>query len=56
MKEKLTVVKVGGAIVEDEAQLNQLLKDFSAISGKTMAAASPMPRCFRWSRWSMADW
>ncbi len=34
MKEKLTVVKVGGAIVEDEAQLNQLLKDFSAISGK----------------------
>ena len=34
MKEKLTVVKVGGAIVEDEAQLNQLLKDFSAIPGK----------------------
>jgi acetylglutamate kinase len=34
MKEKLTVVKVGGAIVEDEAQLNQLLKDFSAISDK----------------------
>lgn len=34
MKEKLTVVKVGGAIVEDEAQLNQLLKDFSAISCK----------------------
>ena len=30
----LTVVKVGGAIVEDEAQLNQLLKDFSAIPGK----------------------
>jgi len=34
MKEKLTVVKVGGAIVEDEAQLRQLLKDFSAIPGK----------------------
>ena len=34
MKEKLTVVKVGGAIVEDEAQLHQLLKDFSAIPGK----------------------
>jgi acetylglutamate kinase len=28
MKEKLTVVKVGGAVVEDEAQLAQLLKDF----------------------------
>lgn len=34
MKEKLTIVKVGGAIVEDEAQLSQLLKDFSAIEGK----------------------
>ena len=33
MKEKLTIVKVGGAIVEDEAQLTQLLKDFSAIDG-----------------------
>ena len=33
MKEKLTIVKVGGAIVEDEAQLTQLLKDFSAIEG-----------------------
>ena len=34
MKEKLTIVKVGGAVVEDEAQLSQLLKDFSAIDGK----------------------
>ncbi|WP_028902870.1 acetylglutamate kinase [Prevotella sp. P6B4] len=34
MKQKLTIVKVGGAIVEDEAQLNQLLKDFSAIEGR----------------------
>ena len=34
MKEKLTIVKVGGAVVEDEAQLAQLLKDFSAIPGK----------------------
>ena len=34
MKEKLTIVKVGGAIVEDEAQLSQLLKDFSAIEGR----------------------
>lgn len=34
MKEKLTIVKVGGAVVEDEGQLAQLLKDFSAIEGK----------------------
>ena len=34
MKKKLTIVKVGGAVVEDEAQLSQLLKDFSAIEGK----------------------
>ena len=33
MKEKLTIVKVGGAVVEDESQLSQLLKDFSAIEG-----------------------
>ena len=32
--EKLTVVKVGGAVVEDEAQLAQLLKDFAAIEGR----------------------
>jgi len=34
MKEEVTIVKVGGAIVEDEKQLSQLLKDFSAIPGK----------------------
>ena len=34
MKEKVTIVKVGGAVVEDEAQLTQLLKDFSAIEGR----------------------
>jgi len=33
MKQKLTIVKVGGAVVEDEAQLAQLLKDFAAIEG-----------------------
>lgn len=32
--EKLNIVKVGGAIVEDEAQLNQLLHDFAAIPGR----------------------
>lgn len=30
---KLTVIKVGGKIVEDEATLSQLLRDFSAIEG-----------------------
>ncbi len=34
MKEKLTIVKVGGAVVEDELQLSQLLKDFGAINGR----------------------
>ena len=34
MKEKLTIVKVGGAVVEDDAQLSQLLKDFCAIEGR----------------------
>ena len=34
MKEKLTIVKVGGAVVEDELQLSQLLHDFSAIEGR----------------------
>ena len=32
-KEKLTVIKVGGKIVEEEATLNQLLTDFSSIEG-----------------------
>ena len=31
MKEKLTLIKVGGKIVEEESTLNQLLADFSAI-------------------------
>jgi len=34
MKERLTIVKVGGAVVEDEAQLAQLLRDFAAIEGR----------------------
>ncbi|WP_294598904.1 acetylglutamate kinase [uncultured Phocaeicola sp.] len=33
MKEKLTIVKVGGKIVEEAATLSQLLSDFSAIPG-----------------------
>lgn len=34
MKEKITIVKVGGAVVEDEATLEQLISDFSAIAGR----------------------
>ena len=34
MKEKLTIVKVGGAVVEDDAQLTSLLQNFSAIEGR----------------------
>ena len=33
MKEKLTIIKVGGAVVEDELQLTQLLRNFAAIGG-----------------------
>lgn len=33
MKESLTIVKVGGKIVEDETSLQQLLHDFSSLPG-----------------------
>lgn len=33
MKEKLTIIKVGGKIVEEETTLQQLLNDFAAIGG-----------------------
>lgn len=33
MKEKLTIIKVGGKVVEEENSLNQLLTDFAAIQG-----------------------
>lgn len=33
-KEKITIVKVGGAIVEDSGQLDQLLDNFKAIEGR----------------------
>lgn len=36
MKEKLTIIKVGGKIVEEEASLNTLLNDFSRIEGKKL--------------------
>ena len=34
MKEKITIVKVGGAVVEDEASLDRLINDFAAIKGR----------------------
>lgn len=34
MKEKITVIKVGGAVVEDELQLARLLSDFSVLPGR----------------------
>ena len=34
MKEKLTLIKVGGKIVEEEATLQRLLDDFAAIEGR----------------------
>ena len=33
MKEKLTVIKVGGKIVEEPDTLNQLLNNFSSMPG-----------------------
>ncbi len=36
--ERLTLIKVGGKIVEDEATLGQLLNDFAAISGRKVLA------------------
>ena len=34
MKQALTIVKVGGAIVEDEQRLQRLITDFGAIPGR----------------------
>ena len=36
MERKMTIVKVGGAVVEDETKLAQLLTDFKAIEGAKM--------------------
>ena len=33
MRDNLTIVKVGGNVVEEEASLKSLLKDFSRIAG-----------------------
>ena len=46
MREKLTVIKVGGKIVEEEATLCKLLDDFAAIEGYKVCLlyTSPSPR------------
>ena len=45
--DKLTVVKVGGKIVENEASLQQLLDSFAAIGGPKVLVhgALPTPTC-----------
>lgn len=36
MKEHLTIIKVGGKIVENSESLNSILKDFAAVEGKKL--------------------
>lgn len=36
MKSKLSIVKIGGKVIEDAAQLDRLLQDFAAIKGAKM--------------------
>ncbi len=36
MKEKLTIIKVGGAVVEDTSQLEDLLRQFASIEGRKL--------------------
>ena len=36
MKEKLTIIKVGGKIVEEADTLDRLLSDFSALPGNKL--------------------
>ena len=33
MSDRLTIIKVGGNVVEEEASLKSLLKDFSRVAG-----------------------
>ena len=44
MREKLTVIKVGGKIVEEEATLCKLLDDFAAIEGYKVLVADVRQR------------
>ena len=42
MKEHLTIIKVGGKIVENSESLNSLLKDFAAVEGKKLLVHLPV--------------
>lgn len=46
--EKITIVKVGGAIVEDEKRLPQLLKAFAAIDGPKILVHGGGRSATRW--------
>ena len=48
MKEKLTVIKVGGKIVEEADTLNQLLTDFSRVEGYKVLVHEEDVRLRRW--------
>ena len=64
MKEQLTVVKVGGKIVENAAALTQLIRDFSTLSGHKVlvhgggrtATAIAEHRCRNAARCSYGLW
>ena len=48
MKDKLTIIKVGGKIVEEPGSLTSLLKDFAAIDGfKLLVHGGPRNRSLR---------
>ena len=65
--DKLTLVKVGGKIVEEPESLSRLLKDFKSISGykvlihgggrrSTLVAEQMGIECSMWLPWCMAGW
>ena len=45
-KTAITVVKVGGAVVEDATALSRLLTDFAAIPGRKMSGTVGVERIF----------
>lgn len=48
MKEHLTIIKVGGKIVENSESLNSLLKDFAAVEGKKLLVHGGGRSARRW--------
>ena len=57
-KNKLTIIKVGGKIVEEPETLNQLLEDFSNIEGYNSWCTEEEDRLRAWRRsWALkAKW